>query len=139
MPIKSTVKQRIRPSFRQRGFSLLEILVAFVILAFSMTAVYESAGGSVKSTITDERYSYALLLAQSVLSNYQGVLPGGMDKSGHLENGFDWQIVAVPRAIESSQLVAWPLYNVRVNVTWGEPQHRVTLNSVLPEFRLKPS
>ncbi|MGC8698282.1 MAG: type IV pilus modification PilV family protein [Halothiobacillus sp.] len=124
---------------RQRGFSLLEILVAFVILAFAMTAIYESAGGSVKATIADERYSYGLLLAQSVLNNYQGVPPGGVEKSGHLENGFDWRITATPRPIDASQPVAWPLYDVQVDVTWGAPQKRVTLVSVLPEFRFKPS
>jgi general secretion pathway protein I len=123
--------------FRQHGFSLLEILVAFVILAFAMTAIYESAGGSVKATIADERYSYALLLAQSVLENYEGIPPGGLEKSGRLENGFDWRMVATPRANDTRQSPAWPLYDVQVEVTWTGSQRRVTLVSVLPEFRFK--
>lgn len=126
-------------SARQGGFSLLEILVAFVILAFAMTAIYESAGGSVKATIADERYSYALVLAQSVLNDYQGIPPGGLDQSGHLENGFDWRITAINRAIDPNQQVAWPLYDVQVEVTWGVPPKRVTLVSVLPEFRFQSS
>jgi len=140
MPDKAIVR-RTQGSIlaRQGGFSLLEILVAFVILAFAMTAIYESAGGSVKATITDERYSYALLLAQSVLDSYQGIPPGGVDKSGHLENGFDWRITAMARPIDSSQQVAWPLYDVQVEVTWGVPPKRVTLVSVLPEFRFQSS
>lgn len=138
MPTKarSTRAWRANP-MRQNGFSLLEILVAFVILAFAMTAIYESAGGSVKATITDERYSYALLLAESVLNNYQGIPPGGLDKSGHLENGFDWRITAVARQIDSNQKMAWPLYNVKVDVHWGVPRKHVTLDSVLPEFRFQ--
>ncbi|MHB8920969.1 MAG: type IV pilus modification PilV family protein [Halothiobacillus sp.] len=124
---------------RQRGFSLLEILVAFVILAFSMTAIYESAGGSVNATIADEQRSYALLLAQSVLNNYQGIPPGGLEKSGHLENGFDWRMVATPRPTDADQPLVWPLYNVQVEVSWGSPQKNIQLESVLPEFKPNPS
>lgn len=138
MPNKARLMRAWRASpGHQNGFSLLEILVAFVILAFAMTAIYESAGGSVKATITDERYSYALLLAESVLNNYQGIPPGGLEKSGHLENGFDWRITAVARPVSSDQKIAWPLYDVTVDVRWGVPPKHVTLNSVLPEFRFQ--
>lgn len=138
MPVNARLQgERRGISTRQTGFSLLEILVAFVILAFAMTAIYESAGGSVKATITDERYSYALLLAESVLNNYQGVPPGGLNQSGHLENGFDWRITAVARPVDSDQKMAWPLYDVQVDVRWGEPSKHVTLDSVLPEFRFQ--
>lgn len=124
---------------RQRGFSLLEILVAFVILAFSMAAIYESAGGSVNATIADEQRSYALLLGQSVLNNYQGVPPGGIEKSGHLENGFDWRISASPRPSDTGQQLAWPLYNVQVIVSWSHPQKIIRLDSVLPELKQNSS
>lgn len=124
---------------QQQGFSLLEILVAFVILAFSMTAIYESAGGSVNATIADEQRSYALLLAQSVLNNYQGIPPGGLEKSGHLENGFDWRIIAASRSSDTDQPLIWPLYNVQVSVVWGNPQKNIRLESVLPEFKPNPS
>jgi general secretion pathway protein I len=104
-----------------------------------MTAIYESAGGSVNATIADEQRSYALLLAQSVLNNYQGIPPGGLEKSGHLENGFDWRIAASPRASDVDQPLVWPLYDVQVIVSWGNPQKRIRLDSVLPELKQNSS
>lgn len=120
---------------RQRGFSLLEILVAFVILAFSLAAIYESAGGSVNAAIADEQRSYALLLAQSVLNNYQGVPPGGMEKAGQLENGYSWRFIAVKREDDPDVRLSWPLYNVKVIVSWGSRKSQIVLDSVLPEIR----
>jgi general secretion pathway protein I len=120
---------------RQRGFSLLEILVAFVILAFSLAAIYQSAGGSVNAAIADEQRSYALLLAQSVLNNYQGVPPGGLEKSGQLENGYSWRFTAVKREDDPDVKLIWPLYNVSVVVSWGNPKLQIVLDSVLPEIR----
>lgn len=127
--------QNIKPVTRQRGFSLLEILVAFVILAFSLAAIYQSAGGSVNAAISDERHSYALLLAQSVLNNYQGVPPGGLAKSGQLENGYSWRFTAVKREDNSDTKLTWPLYDVKVVVSWGNAKAQVVLNSVLPEIQ----
>jgi general secretion pathway protein I len=120
---------------RQHGFSLLEILVAFVILAFSLAAIYQSAGGSVNAAIADEQRSYALLLAQSVLNNYQGVPPGGLEKSGQLENGYSWRFTAVKREDDPDVKLIWPLYNVSVVVSWGNPKLQIVLDSVLPEIR----
>jgi general secretion pathway protein I len=120
---------------RQQGFSLLEILVAFVILAFSLAAIYQSAGGSVNAAIADEQRSYALLLAQSVLNNYQGVPPGGLAKAGQLENGYSWRFTAVKRESDSDLKLTWPLYDVKVVVRWGSTKAQVVLNSVLPEIQ----
>lgn len=120
---------------RQAGFSLLEILVAFVILAFSLAAIYQSAGGSVNTAIADERRSYALLLAQSVLNNYRGVPPGGMEKSGQLENGYSWRFTAVKRADDPDMKLYWPVYNVKVVVRWGRGSAKVELDSVLPQVQ----
>lgn len=133
---KSGRKSRFKNS-RQQGFSLLEILVAFVILAFSLAAIYQSAGGSVNAAIADERHSYALLLAQSVLNNYQGIPPGGLEKSGQLENGYSWRFDAVKREDDPDIKLSWPLYNVKVIVRWGADNAKVELDSVLPEIRVE--
>lgn len=132
--IESRVATRRAPSRSQRGFTLLEVLVAFVILAFTLAIIYQAAGGSVRGTIKGERQTYALALAESVLNTYRGVPEGGMARSGELENGFRWHIEATPRPVPEEQRnrTAVPLYDVRVRVEW-DGAAGVTLSSVLPQ------
>ena len=60
---------------RQGGFSLLELLVAFVIMAFSLGMLYQAAGGTVRSLGDTEQQLRASMLAQSVLNSRDSV-PG---------------------------------------------------------------
>ena len=119
----------------QRGFSLLETLVAFLILALVMSVIYESAGTNVRATISDERRTYALLLAQSVLDNYKEIPPGGLEKYGRLENGYAWHLSATARSPQDleAESLSWPLYDVRVRITWGEPPREEQITTVLPQ------
>lgn len=119
---------------RQAGFSLLETLVAFFILAMVLSVIYESAGTSVNATVSDERRSYALLLAQSVLDNYKGIPAGGLSQSGRLENGYAWQMTATPRASDEANPNPWPLFDVQVLVSWGNPVRTERLETVLPQW-----
>ena len=116
---------------KESGFTLLEILVAFIILAFSMTAIYQSAGNSVRAIITDEQRTYAWLLAESVMNSYQGVPPGGFEKEGKLENGYRWNISAEKKTDSNPGI--WPLYDVSVTVSWGGSGAAVHLYSIIPE------
>lgn len=122
------------PSRSQRGFTLLEVLVAFVILAFTLAIIYQAAGGSVRGTIKGEQQTYALTLAESVLNNFRSVPEGGMARSGELENGYRWQLEATTRPVPEEQRnrTAVPLYDVRVRVEW-DGGAGVTLSSVLPQ------
>jgi general secretion pathway protein I len=119
---------------RQRGFTLLEVLVAFLILALTLAVIYQTAGGSVRATIKGDRQTYALTLAESVLNSYRDVPEGGMTRSGELENGFRWRLDARPRPVPEDQRnrTALPLYDARVEVNW-DGGAGVVLHSVLPE------
>ena len=62
---------RDRPSrthLRARGFSLLEVLVAFVILSLVATALFRLFGGALNNASAADDYSRAALLAESVLA-----------------------------------------------------------------------
>ena len=118
----------------QQGFSLLETLVAFLILALVLGALYESAGTSVNATVADERRSYALLLAQSVLDNYKGIPAGGLEQSGQLENGYAWRMVATQRPADDGVPPPWPLFDVQVRIIWGNPQRSEQIDTVLPQM-----
>ena len=57
-----------RPSARAAGFSLLEVLVAFVILALVGTALFRLFGASLNNASLADEYSRAVLYAESRLA-----------------------------------------------------------------------
>jgi general secretion pathway protein I len=103
----------------QRGFSLLEVVVAFAILALSLGALYQSAGGSVRGLHEVERRSAAVMLGRSLLELYDSVPEGGVVRDGRTGSGGFWRITAVPEPVAAEGDV-WPLYRVEVEVWAGE-------------------
>ncbi|NDP43950.1 MAG: prepilin-type N-terminal cleavage/methylation domain-containing protein, partial [Aromatoleum sp.] len=51
------------PRVVQHGFSLLEVLVAFVILSLVVTALFRVFGGSLANVSAAEDYSRAVIVA----------------------------------------------------------------------------
>src|SRR6478609_1305712 len=60
---------------RHRGFSLLEVLVAFVIVALVATALFRLFGGALNNASAAGEWSRALLLAESRLALAANVVP----------------------------------------------------------------
>jgi general secretion pathway protein I len=58
-----------------RGFSILEVLVAFVILALVGTALFRLFSGALTNVAAAEDYSRAALVADSVLAETAATLP----------------------------------------------------------------
>lgn len=58
-----------------RGFSLLEVLVAFVILALVGTALFRMFSGALTNIAAADDYSRAVLVAESVLTEAAGTQP----------------------------------------------------------------
>jgi general secretion pathway protein I len=58
-----------------RGFSLLEVLVAFVILALVGTALFRVFSGALTNVAAADDYSRAVLVAESVLAEAAGAQP----------------------------------------------------------------
>lgn len=119
---------------KERGFSLLEVLVALSIMALSLGILYQAAGGGVRGSYEADRRVYALTFAHSLLNSRSVVQEGGFDESG-VENGMVWRLTAVPFPTGSEQMPGWMLYRVEAIVIWGEGGHakEVRLASLLPE------
>ena len=127
-------------SRRQRGFSLIEILVAFMILAMSLTVIYRIFSGGLRNVALSEDYARAVLVAESQLAaiGISEPLVRGVS-SGEWGERFRWQrVVEQYQPWEqdkelSTQLLA---YRITVNVDWEHAgrSRQVSLSSV----RLKP-
>ncbi len=84
-------------SAKTRGFTLIEVVAAFAILALGLAMTMQIAAGGLQQTQQAADYSEAALLAQSVLDT-AGVgekLELG-ETSGDWEGGFSWILTVSP-------------------------------------------
>jgi general secretion pathway protein I len=59
----------------QHGFSLLEVLVAFVILSLVATALFRLFSGALVNASAADDYTHAVLVAESVLTEAAAAVP----------------------------------------------------------------
>ena len=118
----------------QRGFSLLELLVAFSILALSLGALYRASGGNVRNLQQSEQHQRAAALAESLLSLRDTVPPAGWDQSG-TSAGYAWQIRSGPYPTEVTNPRAPKLHEVMIMIAWGSEAspHQLDVVTLLPE------
>jgi len=67
--------QRHCAARRQRGFSLLEVLVAFVILSLVATALFRLFSGALVNASAADDYTHAVLVAESALAEAAAAVP----------------------------------------------------------------
>ncbi len=108
---------------KQRGFSLLEILVAFSILAFSLGVLFQIYSRGANVTALSRDYSRALIVAQSQLAMVDledGLVPG--IEAGVTMEGITWQrqidVYEDETNTDTSFSQNYQLVNVLVEVGW---------------------
>ncbi len=119
-----------------RGFSLLEVLVAFTILAMLLGALFQVFNGGLRAAHSGDRYTRATVIAQSHLAALgveqplrEGVLSGTTDGAYH------WRVTVSPYfddQLPVTDRVLQPL-TVNVEVFWeeGGTARTVSLTSML--------
>jgi len=125
--------RRNRPDRRQRerGFTLIEAVVALLILALGLTAVMRLVSTGLDATQAANRLSIETLLARSELARFaveQPIEPG--EQAGELAGGYRWRRIVRPLA-EMPGLV---LLEVALTV-WREGRdagHSVTTLRLIP-------
>lgn len=89
---------RRHPFARARGFSLLEVLVAFVILALVGTALFRLFSGALGNASAADDSSRALLVAESVLAEAASTQPlKEASQQGTVDDGrIEWTTKVTP-------------------------------------------
>ena len=119
-----------------RGMTLIEVLVAFIVLSGTMAVIMQIFSGGMRNSLVADGYSRAVFLTQSKLAAVgveQPLLQG--EYSGQVDETLHWRVSVLPVEDDGStsrQLVPMHLYQVRVKAYWSEAgrQHQVDLVSL---------
>lgn len=123
----------------QGGFSLLELLVAFVIMAFSLAMLYQASGSTVRSLGDTEEYLRATVLAQSLLNSRDNVPEGGWNETGQ-SAGFGWRVTSAPFPTAVTSPKAPPLQQVQIVIDWADRRgaRQLEMSTLLPQAKPAP-
>ncbi len=111
------------PQNKQQGFSLLEILIAFSILALSLGILLKIFSAGVNTAIIAENYTTAVQLSESLMAKtgIETPLQIGLYE-GSENNIYHWQIEISPFIFNPENIDATlqkaELFKVKVTVNW---------------------
>lgn len=110
----------------QRGFTLLEVVVAFTIFALAFATVLQVTSGSVRNTARSREFTEAALWAQSRMASI------GIDeplqegsRRGEFNDRYRWELDIRPYSVQqgdeniSEESIPLELYRVALTVRWG--------------------
>lgn len=110
---------------RQSGFSLLEILVAFSILAIALGILLNIFSSGMQTAVIAEEYSSAVQIAESLMAKagVESPLQEG-HASGIINDKYRWQVTVAPFQLTIDNIdtntIPASLFMVTVNVNWGD-------------------
>ena len=110
---------------KQSGFTLLEILVAFVIMALSLGILLQIFSSGVNAAIVAEDYTNAVQIAESLLAETGAEIPLQPGyRSGIEADTYHWRVnifrYEMQDMIRGEQSEGPVLMQVEVSVSWGE-------------------
>jgi general secretion pathway protein I len=109
---------------KQQGFSLLEILIAFSILALSLGILLKIFSAGVNTAEVAEDYTAAVQIAESLMAKTGVETPLQAGQDSGLENEkYNWLVTVSPFAfnaenVDTSAITA-VIFKVKVIVSWG--------------------
>ena len=135
------------------GFTLLEVLLAFVVFAISFAVVLQILSGSMRNTVRAREYTESALIAQSVMDQVGLDIPLEEGTRANGDSGdYRWTVdVALfagnetsARAVELSDETGITLLEVFLDVSWGEGDRErhsefSTVRAVLADHQLARS
>lgn len=111
-------RPKTNDSVQKQGFTLIEVLVALVIVTVTLSSIYKLQASTLTMTTSGRFYTLAPMLAQSKLAEIERDgydSAGGSDTFGSEYPGYGWSVQVEP--IES-ELLKTPNYHlVKIDMT----------------------
>jgi len=110
---------------KQRGFSLLEMLISFSILAVSLGILLKIFSSGITTAQVADNYTTAAQIASNLMAKTGVETPLKISEDIGLENEFyHWRVRVNPQTFVSPELdlrgLPIDLFNVNVQVWWGD-------------------
>ena len=128
----------------QNGFTLIETLVAMMLLAISFVIIMQLFSGGLKSSRVTSDYIYGIFHAREKMEEIllsDNLIPGTV--SGEFDDGYEWSAtVFIPQLEEDDPTPRMPVVtaDVSVDVWWhvGDQEKRFGLNTtaIVPKPKL---
>lgn len=115
---------------RDAGFTLLEVIVATMLAALALVALFQASSAGLLTVDTATRLEMAVDRAQSHLAEFAdggAIAPG--ESEGDDGDGYHWRLTARPVATQPAGApdqtgAPASLYDVAVTVSWGVGRHQ---------------
>jgi general secretion pathway protein I len=128
-----------------KGFSLIEIMIAFVIMSIALTMVIRVFATGQRVVAETESYTIAVQIAESLMARVGEDI--SLDQSqldGVVENKYNWQVNLEPLFINYKSFIDgqsnanMQLKKINIQVGWddGNNSARVELNAIKQQIRL---
>lgn len=114
-----------------RGFTLLEVLTAMMILTISLVVIFQLFSGGLQSTRLSGEYTRAIFHARTKME--ETLLADNLttgEREGIVEEGYQWKLSISPMESETDfDILSKPLerlFQVTVDIIWKEDEHERT-------------
>lgn len=105
------------------GFSLIEMLVALVILSLSLGVLYQAAMGATRNVRVASEYTDAVMIAETKLNEYRYIAEENFEAQGTFGD-FSWRVSSWPVLLpeganeDSGLRFGAPLQYLQATVSW---------------------
>jgi general secretion pathway protein I len=123
----------------ERGFTLLEIMIALAILGIALTIILQQFSAGLRAGSVSREYTAALVHAREKLEEFCLAKElSEKEESGEFEDGYSWRVVISPyeeegeKEEDSTEFLLLSMYTMTSTVSWeaGNKEKKVELVTV---------